>query len=145
MLEPTAFGPDNLPYDAIGGEEGVRALVEAFYDRIESDSPLLLEMHGGDLADSRVKLFEFLSGWLGGPQLFVQRHGHPRLRMRHAHVPIDDRGVEEWLECMRRAMDDRGIEGPLRHFLEQRFQHTARFMRNRAADGTPAGPGTSDR
>jgi hemoglobin len=108
----------------------VRGLVEAFYDRVERDSPMLLEMHGGDLAKSRERLFEFLSGWLGGPQLFVERHGHPRLRMRHAHVRIDQSGVEEWMRCMRGAMDDRGIEGPLRRFLEERFLHTAQFMRN---------------
>ena len=125
-----AFGPDNLPYQAIGGEGGVRGLVEAFYDRIERESPVLLEMHGGDLAHSRERLFEFLSGWLGGPQLFVERHGHPRLRMRHAHVRIDQSGVDEWMRCMRGAMDERGIEGPLRRFLEERFQHTAQFMRN---------------
>jgi len=125
-----AFGPSNLPYDAIGGEAGVRGLVEAFYDQIERDSPLLLEMHGGDLTTSRERLFEFLSGWLGGPQLFVEKHGHPRLRMRHGHVRIDQSGVEEWMRCMRGAMDARGIEGPVRGFLEMRFQHTAEFMRN---------------
>jgi len=125
-----AFGPTNLPYEAIGGEAGVRGLVQAFYDRIERESPVLLDMHGGDLTKSRERLFEFLSGWLGGPQLFVERHGHPRLRARHGHVRIDQAGVEEWMRCMRGAMDDRGIAGPLREFLEQRFRHTAEFMRN---------------
>lgn len=124
------YGPDHLPYEAIGTESGVRELVRAFYDRVERESPMLLEMHGGDLAKSRERLFEFLSGWLGGPQLFVERHGHPRLRMRHAHVRIDQSGVEEWMRCMRGAMDERGIEGPLRSFLEERFLHTAQFMRN---------------
>jgi hemoglobin len=130
QTEEPGFGPTNLPYEAIGGEAGVRGLVEAFYDTIARESPSLLEMHGGDLTQSRERLFEFLSGWLGGPQLFIERHGHPRLRMRHAHVRIDQAGVEEWMRCMRVAMDARGIEGPLRAFLEGRFLHTAEFMRN---------------
>ncbi len=125
-----AFGPAQTPYAAIGGEDGVRGLVEAFYDRVERESPMLLAMHGGELTKSRERLFEFLSGWLGGPQLFIERHGHPRLRMRHAHVRIDDAGVAEWMRCMRSAMDAREIAGPLRAFLEERFAHTAGFMKN---------------
>ena len=125
-----AFGPDNTPYAAIGGESGVRELVRAFYDTMERDSPSLVALHGGNLTKSRERLFEFLSGWLGGPQLFIERHGHPRLRMRHAHVRVDDAGVEEWLRCMHSAMDERGITGGVRAFLEARFRHTAEFMRN---------------
>lgn len=132
MEEPAGFGPDNTPYDAIGGGEQVRALVDAFYDRVAGDSPLMKAMHPPDLTESREKLFEFLSGWLGGPQLYMQKRGHPRLRMRHAPFPIDGPAVEEWLRCMRGAMDDRGITGALRAFLDARFEHTARFMQNRA-------------
>lgn len=128
--EGAVFGPTNTPYDAIGGEAGVAALVAVFYDTMERESPLLVDMHGGDLTKSRERLFEFLSGWLGGPQLFIERHGHPRLRMRHGHVRIDQGGVDEWMRCMRVAMDHRGIAGPLRRFLEERFAHTAAFMRN---------------
>jgi hemoglobin len=125
------FSAENTPYDAIGGDEAVRALVDAFYDHVEQDSPLMKRLHDDDLTESRQKLYEFLSGWLGGPPLYIEKHGHPRLRMRHAHVAIDEEGVSEWLRCMGMAMDDRGIEGPLRAFLEERFTHTAHFMRNR--------------
>jgi hemoglobin len=126
-----AFGPSHTPYDAIGGESGVRALVEAFYDRIRDDSPSLRDMHPPDDRDSREKLFEFLSGWLGGPQLYMAKRGHPRLRMRHAPFPIDEDAVDAWLNCMDSAMNDCGIVDPLRSFLTERFTHTAMFMRNR--------------
>jgi hemoglobin len=125
------FGPDYTPYEAIGGAERVRALVDRFYDRVRDDSPVMAQMHPADLTESREKLYEFLSGWLGGPQLYMQKRGHPRLRMRHAPFPVDEAAVKEWLRCMWGAMDDLGIEGELRAFLEQRFTHTAWFMQNR--------------
>lgn len=125
------YSQDHTPYDDLGGESAVRTLTDAFYDRIRDTSPLLREMHPPDDAESRQKLFEFLSGWLGGPQLYIEKHGHPRLRMRHMPFPIDDRAVEEWLRCMHDAMDECGVQEPLRGFLSQRFTHTAHFMRNR--------------
>lgn len=129
--EPHPFGPEHTPYEAIGGEEGVRALVEAFYDHVRDDSPLLREMHPPDDSESREKLFEFLSGWMGGPQLYIAKRGHPRLRMRHMPFPIDQEAANAWLGCMEAAMDDCGVSGPLRVFLTERFTHTANFMRNR--------------
>lgn len=128
---PAPFGPQNTPYDAIGGDAGVRELVEAFYDHIRDDSPILRQMHPPDDSESRQKLYEFLSGWLGGPQLYMDKRGHPRLRMRHAPFPIDEEAVDQWLRCMEDAMDDQGIDGALRAFLTERFTHTAIFMRNR--------------
>ena len=130
-VTPGSFGPENTPYDALGGDEAVRALVDAFYDHIRDDSPHVRALHPEDDSTSRQKLHEFLSGWLGGPPLYIEKHGHPRLRQRHAPFPIDQQGVEEWLMCMGRAMDDRGITGELRSFLEARFDQVARFMRNR--------------
>ena len=124
------FGPENTPYDALGGDERVRALTDTFYDLMDEKYERLRAMHD-DLPKSRRMLYEFLSGWLGGPQLFLERHGHPRLRMRHAHVPIDQAGVEDWLACMGEAMDTLGIAGELRAFLDARFDHTANFMRNK--------------
>ena len=70
-------------------------------------------------------------GWLGGPQHYVQKHGHPRLRMRHAPFPIGDAERDQWLECMTLAMDELGLEGELRAFLDARFTQVADFMRNR--------------
>lgn len=126
----SVFGPGNLPYDAIGGEAGVRGLVERFYDLMRDTSPVLRAMHPADDRESREKLFEFLSGWLGGPQLYMEKRGHPRLRMRHMPFPIDQHAVDEWLRCMGEAVEGEGVAEPLRGFLMERFTHTAEFMRN---------------
>lgn len=125
----TPFGTDNLPYEAIGGEAGVRNLVESFYDLLSAD-PLLSAMHQKDLTEMRQKLFEFLTGWLGGPQLYIEKHGHPRLRIRHNPFPIDQDAVEAWLSCMDSAMREQKIDEPLYSFLTRQFSHTANFMRN---------------
>ncbi|MHC5027051.1 MAG: group II truncated hemoglobin [Planctomycetota bacterium] len=127
-----APGPEGSPYDMIGGETGVAALVQRFYDHMDSDPAFarIRELHQDDLASARQKLFEFLSGWLGGPQLFIEKYGHPRLRGRHMPFPIGDLERDEWIACMRRAMDDNAMDGPLRQFLEERFRHVASFMRN---------------
>ncbi|MBL0928480.1 MAG: group II truncated hemoglobin [Phycisphaerales bacterium] len=108
----------------------MRGLVDRFYDLMRDEYPRLRGIHPPDDAHSREKLYEFLSGWLGGPPLYVQKHGHPRLRARHLPFAIDQRGVDEWLACMHRAMDDRGVAGALRAFLSERLTHTANFMRN---------------
>lgn len=129
------FGPDNTPYDAIGGDAEVRGLVDTFYDHMDRDPAFrtIRDLHPDDLSESRDKLYEFLCGWLGGPNLYIQRRGHPRLRGRHMPFPIGETERDQWLACMRRAMDDRNITGDLRAFLEQRFAHVADFMRNREA------------
>lgn len=126
------FGPKNPPYNDIGGEEVVRRLVTAFYDSMDSDPEfaVIRALHPDDLTESREKLFEFLSGWLGGPELYVQRRGHPRLRMRHAPFPIGTSERDQWLSCMGGAMDKCGISGDVRTFLDGRFAHVADFMRN---------------
>lgn len=127
------FGPDNTPYDAIGGDAEVRALIEAFYDHMDRDPEFatIRALHPDDLTESRQKLYEFLSGWLGGPPLYMEKRGHPRLRARHAPFPIGETERDQWLACMTCAMDERGITGELRAFLDQRFRHVADFMRNR--------------
>lgn len=129
--QPNPWGSAATPYDQIGGEPAVRRLVESFYDHMRDSFPHIRAMHPADDLHSRTKLFEFLTGWLGGPQLYIAKHGHPRLRARHMPFPVDQRATDEWLACMGRAMDDSGITGPLRAFLESRFTHTANFMKNR--------------
>ena len=127
------FGPDNVPYDAIGGEERVRALVETFYDALSSDAAFAeaRATYPDDLTESRSKLFMFLCGWLGGPQLYIEQYGHPRLRGRHAPFAIGETERDQWLTCMGAAMDSLDIDGDLRAFLDARFAHVADFMRNR--------------
>jgi hemoglobin len=131
--EGLPFGPGRTPFEAIGGESSVRALVDAFYDQMDDqgDAAEIRAMHPPALEQSRDKLAWFLNGWLGGPQDYVDRFGHPRLRQRHAPFQINGAARDAWMMCMRKAMDDRGIEGDLRAFLDARFDHLATFMINR--------------
>ena len=128
-----SFDAEHTPYVAIGGEPRVRALADAFYDHMDRDEAyaVIRALHPEDLGESREKFFEFLSGWLGGPQLFLERRGHPRLRMRHAPFPIGESERDQWLGCMAAALDDLDVDGDLRAFLDARFAHVADFMRNR--------------
>jgi hemoglobin len=125
------WGPADSPYEAAGGASGVRRLVDAFYDRIDAESPVLRAMLPRDDAGSRRKLFEFLSGWLGGPDLYVRARGHPRLRLRHLPFPIGEPEAAEWMRCMRLALDDAGLTGDIRAFLDARLEPLARHMVNR--------------
>jgi hemoglobin len=126
---------EDTPFQRLGGEEAVRALVEAFYDAMDASEPALARLHvlepdGKVSRGTRERFGLFLIGWLGGPQHYTERHGHPRLRMRHGHVPVDTAKRDAWLRCMHKALDARGITGGLRRFLEERFSQTADFLRN---------------
>jgi hemoglobin len=125
------WGPEATPYEAIGGEDAVRSLVEAFYDRIDAESPVLRAMLPRDDSGSRQKLYEFLSGWMGGPDLYVEKRGHPQLRMRHFPFPIGDEEAKEWMRCMRLAMEGTAVRGDVRGFLEARLVPLADHMVNR--------------
>lgn len=122
------------PYDLLGGEPLVRALVERFYDLmdLEPGYAALRAAHGSDLTVARQKLYQFLSGWLGGPPLYVEQHGHPRLRMRHLPFSIGIQERDQWVACMDQAMGEVGIEPQMRARLKASFMQTADWMRNRA-------------
>lgn len=124
------WGDAATPYEELGGEEVLLNLVNHFYDRIDSDSPRVRAMHPADDSNSRRNLFEFLSGWMGGPPLYVERKGHPKLRMRHFPFSIGVAEAEEWLRSMRGAFDDVGLEDPLRTYLDFRLEQTAHHVRN---------------
>ena len=125
------WGDHATPYAAMGGDTAVRGLVDTFYDRIDATAPTLRAMLPADDSGSRTKLYEFLSGWLGGPPLYVEKRGHPRLRMRHFPFAIGADEVTEWLRCMGDALDQRGVEGDLRTFLDEQFALSANHVRNR--------------
>ncbi len=122
------------PYDLIGGEPVVRALVDRFYDLMDLEPAYaaLRASHGNDLAGARQKLFMFLSGWLGGPPLYTEQYGHPRLRMRHMPFSIGVLERDQWVACMDQAMGEVGVEPQMRARLKTSFMQTADWMRNRA-------------
>jgi len=128
------FSAQNTPFDRVGGEAPVRALVERFYDAMDALEPELAALHARD--DGRIsrgardRFALFLMGWLGGPQTYTQLHGHPRLRMRHASVPVDAAMRDAWLRCMRVALSDPAIDPELRAFLDGKFVDLAAFLQN---------------
>ncbi len=123
---------DVTPYAQLGGEAGVRTLVDRFYDLMELEPRFtqLRAIHPSDLGGSRDKLHWFLCGWLGGPALYEQRFGHPRLRMRHFPYAIGVRERDAWLDCMRQAMTECAVPAALQAQLQQAFEGTADWMRN---------------
>ena len=125
--------PQSL-YMHIGGGERLRELVDRFYDlmALESEFEGIRAMHPVPMDGSRDKLFMFLSGWMGGPDLFVERFGHPRLRARHLPFAIGSSERDQWLRAMAWAMQDVGIDEPLRLRLMESFYQTADWMRNKA-------------
>ena len=128
----TAHNP-TTPFEWLGGEDRVRALVDRFYDLMDLEPGYaeLRASHGSTLDDARQKLFWFLCGWLGGPDHYVQRFGHPRLRMRHMPFSIGITERDQWLACMDQAMGDTGVDAELRTRLNESFYKTADWMRNR--------------
>jgi hemoglobin len=123
------------PFEWIGGEGAVRALVDRFYDLMDLEPryQALREAHGSTLQDARDKLFWFLCGWLGGPEHYTERFGHPRLRMRHMPFSIGVLERDQWLACMDQAMQETQVDAVLRERLNESFYKTADWMRNRGA------------
>jgi hemoglobin len=125
-------------YELLGGEpEGtlkVRELVDAFYDVMDTDPKVvkLRAMHQADLTEAREKLFMFLTGWTGGPQLYIERYGHPMLRKRHLPFSIGESERDQWMYCMIRAMHQLNFEEALMTKLASQLYGVADFMRNRA-------------
>ncbi|MBT9512718.1 MAG: group II truncated hemoglobin [Acidovorax sp.] len=125
--------PPITPFEWIGGEDRVHALVERFYDLMDLE-PAYAELraaHGSDLASARQKLFWFLCGWLGGPDHYQSRFGHPRLRMRHMPFAIGIKERDQWVACMDQAMGETGVPVDLRTRLKESFMGTADWMRNK--------------
>lgn len=126
---------DPTPYTLIGGRDAVLALANHFYDAMQRDEPELTALHDckapGEVSDATRERFGlFLVGWLGGEQEYMERFGHPRLRMRHGNVPITVAMRDAWLRAMASALDTSNVEGELRAFLDERFAHVANFLRN---------------
>ena len=120
------------PYDVVGGDAGVRRLVDRFYDLMDElpEAYAIRKLHPEDLSGSRDKLYWFLSGWLGGPQHYVERFGHPFLRARHSPFSIGATERDQWLMCMRQAVDEQIHPGPFRDKLWEAVAGLADHMRN---------------
>jgi hemoglobin len=125
------WGDAGTVYEAIGGDDAVRRLSDAFYDAVEADSPTLRAMLPASTRVSRQKLYEFLSGWMGGPPLYWERRGHPALRMRHAPFQIDGDAAEQWSACMRKAIAVCGFEEPAATWLGDELGRIASMLPNR--------------
>jgi len=124
---------NNTIFEQMGGEEKIRRLVDRFYDLMDSreEAAVIRALHPEDLSESREKLYLFLVGWTGGPPLYVQKHGHPRLRARHLPFPIGELERDQWLWCMNHALGE-VVEAPLlRQQLSLALGNLADFMRNR--------------
>jgi hemoglobin len=127
--------PELDPYAMIGGREPILTMAERFYDAMEELEPELARLHeldetGRVARGPRDRFALFLVGWLGGPQEYMATHGHPRLRMRHARVPVGVKMRDAWVRCMRVAMDSTPMPDELRRFLDLRFAEVADFLRN---------------
>lgn len=124
---------NNTIYEQIGGEENIRRLVDRFYDLMDArpEAAGIRRLHPEDLSQSREKLYLFLVGWTGGPPLYVQKYGHPRLRARHLPFPIGEAERDQWLLCMNQALDEVVEKALLKQQISLAFGQLADFMRNK--------------
>ncbi len=128
-LSPSIANPHYL---MAGGEMGIQKLVDRFYELMDElpEARSIRALHPADLTHAKERLFMFLSGWLGGPPLYEERFGHPRLRQKHRSFPIGEAARDAWMLCMTRALDDIVADPALRIQLTQSFFKTADFLRN---------------
>lgn len=126
------------PFSRIGGAPAVRRLVQRFYELMDTlpEAYGIRKLHAADLSSAEEKLYMFLCGWLGGPQLYVEKFGHPRLRARHLPFAISSDEADQWMMCMRDAMRDVIADEALRAALDKSLNDLAQHMRNR--DDPPA-------
>lgn len=113
------FGVEDASFKAAGEQTGVRLLVEAFYRIMDSeaDFKMLRDMHKADLTESIDKLYTFLCGWLGGPRLYREKYGPISIPLVHRHLNVDQQGKEQWLSCMRQAIDEQNYSEEFSHYL----------------------------
>jgi hemoglobin len=127
--------PRLTPYEQMGSDAGIRRLVDRFYDLMDAspEAANVRRLHAASLKASREKLYLYLSMWTGGPQTYVERNGHPRLRQRHLPFAISSRERDEWLWCMDQALDEQEMPSELREDIRAKFHGLADHMRNQQA------------
>ncbi len=133
--------PPTTPFELLGGDAGVQALVDRFYDLMDRapEAVDVRRLHAASLKRSREKLYDFLCGWTGGPPRYEEKYGHPMLRARHLPFRIGARERDQWLWCMERALGHDSVPAEVRAFLWVRLQRLADHMRNQpeAPSGSP--------
>ncbi|MEN6587339.1 MAG: group II truncated hemoglobin [Sulfuricella sp.] len=135
--------PAATPYQRIGGDAAIRKLVDRFYELMDElpEAYTARKIHPADLTESGNKFFDFLSGWLGGPQRFVEKYGHPMLRRRHLPYAIGPEERDQWLMCMKQALEETVEDVALRDALYAQFAQLGEHMRNRGGDIQACGHG----
>ncbi len=130
-MSDTTHSP-STPYETLGGEAGVHQLVQRFYALMDElpEAHGVRRMHPESLEGSAQSLFEFLSGWFGGPSLYIAKKGHPRLRMRHAPYAVGQAVRDEWMLCMTQAIDEQVQDKNFRDWLVSTFGQMADHMMN---------------
>jgi hemoglobin len=120
------------PYDFIGGETAIRSLVDRFYFYMDilPEAQGIRSMHQANLASAKDKLFKFLSGWLGGPNLFIEEFGHPMLRRRHFPFKIGPSERDQWMLCVNKALDEIAMDPRLHTNIQTALQDLATHMIN---------------
>jgi hemoglobin len=124
------------PYEAIGGEQAIRSLVDRFYFYMDilPEAQTIRAMHQPSLASARDKLFKFMSGWLGGPNLYIEEFGHPMLRARHFPFAIGEAERDQWMLCMNKALAEMAMDPRLRTNMQEALQHLATHMINQESE-----------
>lgn len=125
--------PSTTHFERLGGAEGIRRLVDRFYDIMDAapEAKHVRALHAASLKASREKLYLYLTGWTGGPPLYTDKYGHPMLRARHLPFAISSRERDEWLWCMETSLDEHDMPADLRELLRERLRGLADHMRNR--------------
>ena len=125
------------PFESIG-EETLHRLVDTFYGLV-AQHPDLAPIFPNQFTEIARKQKQFLTQYLGGPSLYTEEHGHPMMRARHLPFPVTPTRAKAWLSCMEQAMDQIGLEGPLRDEFYSRLYLTAQHMINTPDDGGISG------
>jgi hemoglobin len=134
MPSASTTSPRATLYEQVGGEAGLQQLIQGFYDIVETD-PAADELHrlhlrGNGVAHSRLEQFNFLSGFLGGPKLYAEKHGHANIKLMHAHVAITSSAKDLWLQAMSQAIDAAALEQTVKQPLMQSFTAMAERLVN---------------
>lgn len=119
-------------FEQLGGAETIEKIVERFYYFMDTLPEVkdIRDQHAPDLTEAKEKLIMFLTGWSGGPQIYIEKFGHPRLRARHLPFKIGEKERDQWLYCMFKSLEEQNISQQLKEDLKKSFAHIADFMRN---------------